>query len=160
MQINTTTTTTFFTTLVTIFNTTSQVNIPLSFTAKMFKTVLFVCLNLFSLAVLGLPATGLTVNANGVITAGFDSPGAMLTTHTSSDCSGESQGSYYLLSGQPIWNNPASGTMSISVGSNKDNTEINYFSGSQASGTKLGSSTGNNVCAQFGGEIKSAELVL
>ncbi|KAK8108865.1 hypothetical protein PG984_014666 [Apiospora sp. TS-2023a] len=126
----------------------------------MFKTVLFVVANLFSLAVLGLPAPGLTVNAGGIVAAGFDSPGAMLTLYTSSDCSGTAQGSFYLLSGQPIWNNPDSGTMSISVGSNKDNTQINYFSATNASGNKLGSSTGNNVCAQFGGEIKSAELVL
>lgn len=131
----------------------------------MFKTVLFVFVNLFSLAVLGLPAgeladRALTINAGGVVAAGFDSPGAMLTLHSSSDCSGASLGSYYLLSAQPIWNNPVGNTMSISVGSNKDNTKINYYTASNAGGTMLGSSTGNNVCAQFGADIQSAELVL
>ncbi|KAK8022527.1 hypothetical protein PG993_013294 [Apiospora rasikravindrae] len=138
-------------------------------TAKMFKTVLFLFLNLFSLAVLGLPTggmadqtseRGLNLNIGGIVSAGFGSPGAMLTLHSSSDCSGASQGSYYLLSGQPTWNNPTSGTLSISVGSSADSTVINFFSGKNAGGNKLGSTTGNNVCAKFGAEIDSAQLVV
>ncbi|KAK8848441.1 hypothetical protein PGQ11_014921 [Apiospora arundinis] len=129
----------------------------------MFKTVLFVFFNLFSLAVLGLPTDAkrdLTANVGGVIAAGFDAPGALLTLHSSNDCSGASLGSYYLLSAQPIWNNPTGNTLSISVGSNADSTQINFYSQANAVGSSLGSTTGNNVCAHFGADISSAELVL
>ncbi|KAK8076223.1 hypothetical protein PG994_003495 [Apiospora phragmitis] len=137
----------------------------------MFKAVLFMFLNLFSLAVLGLPTGGesashsnanraVTANIGGIVTAGFDAPGALLTLHASGDCSGSSQGSYYLLSGQPIYNVSTGGTFSISVGSNSDNTQINFFDQSNASGNMMGSSTGNNVCAKFGAAIKSAKLLV
>lgn len=129
----------------------------------MFKVV-FMFLNLFSLAVLGLPTNaqhGLTADVGGVVVTGFDSAGAMLTLHASNDCSGDSQGSFYLLSAQPIWNNPiGQPTLSISVGSNSGDTQIDYYDQNGATGNMLGSTTGNNVCARFSKDIRSAKLVL